>query len=101
MAQEAEKPYWEGKHFSFFCNRACEYFPCHTTGHPEEFNCLFCYCPLYVLGKDCGGNFQFTKDGIKDCSSCLLPHRKENYGYVTARFQEIVERMKGRENGDM
>ncbi len=23
------KEYWEDKHYSFFSNRECEYFPCH------------------------------------------------------------------------
>ena len=45
-----EKPYWEGKHYSFFSNKECEYFPCHQGADPENFNCLFCYCPLYALG---------------------------------------------------
>ena len=35
--------------YSFFNHKECEYFPCHETAHPEEFNCLFCYCPLYTL----------------------------------------------------
>lgn len=21
--------YWENKHYAYFCNRECEYFPCH------------------------------------------------------------------------
>lgn len=83
--------YWEGKHFAFFQNTACEYFPCHKTAHPEAFSCLFCYCPLYALGARCGGNFTYTEDGIKDCSGCLVPHRPENYGRVTERFAEIAE----------
>ena len=36
----------EERHYAFFQNRDCEYFPCHATKHPEDFNCLFCYCPL-------------------------------------------------------
>ena len=48
------KPEWEGKGYSFFQNTNCEYFPCHATKHPEDFNCLFCYCPLYALGRGCG-----------------------------------------------
>ena len=36
----------------FYANRDCEYFPCHTVADPDNFNCLFCYCPLYALGKD-------------------------------------------------
>ena len=79
--------YWEGKHYAFFCNKECEFFPCHQTKHPEKFNCLFCYCPLYALGDKCGGNFQFTRDGIKDCSNCALPHNRKisgNYGNCKA-----------------
>lgn len=86
--------YWEGKHYAFFQNTACEFFPCHKTGHPEKFSCLFCYCPLYALGPRCGGNFTYNEKGIKDCSGCLFPHRPENYGRVTARFSEIAEHAK-------
>ena len=88
---EEKRPYWEGKHFSFFSNRECEYFPCHKGVDPEEFNCLFCYCPLYALGEDCGGGFRILENGVKDCSGCTLPHRKENYGKITGEFQRIVE----------
>ncbi|MBQ8740856.1 MAG: hypothetical protein IJY79_04835 [Clostridia bacterium] len=34
---------------SFFCNRECEYFPYYKTDNPDNFNCIFCYCPLYTL----------------------------------------------------
>ena len=44
--------------YSFTQHRACEFFPCHKTSHPEDFNCLFCYCPLYTLGSHCGGNIE-------------------------------------------
>lgn len=74
--------YWEGKGFSFFSNRDCEYFPCHSKGDPESFNCMFCFCPLYSMGDDCGGDFCYLDNGYKDCSACLLPHVPENYGFV-------------------
>ena len=89
-----EKKYWEDKHFSFFCNKECEYFPCHKGADVENFSCLFCYCPLYALGKECGGNYKITEKGIKDCSNCMVPHKKENYGYVTGKYQELLEWMK-------
>ena len=38
------------EHYSYFSHRECEYFPCHPGADPENFNCLFCYCPLYALG---------------------------------------------------
>ena len=40
-----------GRNYSFMQNRDCEYFPCHAGVSEEDFNCLFCYCPLYALGK--------------------------------------------------
>lgn len=89
MSQENQT--WKEKKYSFFSHRECEYFPCHKTSDPENFNCLFCYCPLYALGDRCGGNFQYTEKGVKNCTNCLLPHRRENYGYVTGKYQEIKE----------
>ena len=37
--------YWEGKPYAFFQNTDCEFFPCHKTGHPEKFSCLFPHRP--------------------------------------------------------
>lgn len=81
----------EHGNYAFFQNTKCEYFPCHKTERPEDFNCLFCYCPLFALGKKCGGNCRYSENGIKDCSACLLPHKRENYDYVTGKFQEIMK----------
>ena len=77
---------WKGKHYAFFQNRKCEYFPCHKTEAPEEFNCLFCYCPLYPR-PDCGGRFVLLPGGIKDCGECLFPHQRDNYGAVLERLK--------------
>ena len=88
---EKKKEDWEGKHFSFFSNRECEYFPCHKGVDPEEFNCLFCYCPLYALGEECGGGFKILQNGVKDCSGCTLPHQKENYGKIIKNFEKILD----------
>lgn len=66
----------------FFENRDCKYFPCHQG--VEEFNCLFCYCPMYHR-EDCPGNPRyFEKNGkkIKVCTDCNFPHRPENYDVV-------------------
>lgn len=79
------------KRYAFFQHRDCEYFPCHPTDHPEDFNCMFCYCPLYALGKKCGGNFRYNEKGYKDCSKCGFPHRRENYDRVVARYGEIMD----------
>ena len=75
--------------YQFFQNRACEYFPCHNGLEEKDFNCLFCYCPLYALGDRCGGNFRYTDSGVKDCTNCSFPHRRENYRAVLKRFPEI------------
>lgn len=74
---------------AYFENRDCAYFPCHQ-GSGEEFNCLFCYCPLYALGDRCGGSFRYLENGIKDCSACLIPHKKSGYDYVQSKFLEIA-----------
>ena len=62
-----------------------------ATGKPEEFNCLFCYCPLYALGDRCGGNFRYTEKGTKDCTGCMIPHKKDNYGYILEKFKDVAE----------
>jgi Zn-finger protein len=75
--------------YRFFSHTSCEYFPCHPTEHPERFNCMFCYCPLYALGRECGGNFQYIAGGIKDCSACLLPHKPENYDHIMELCRQL------------
>jgi len=83
-----------GMHFNFYQNRDCEYFPCHTGVPEEEFNCLFCYCPLYALGKKCGGNCRYIEEEIKDCSQCVFPHVRRNYLAVITRFEKIMDVVK-------
>jgi Zn-finger protein len=80
---------WHDKHYAFFQNRECEYFPCHNGVEESDFNCLFCYCPLYLTGKKCGGNFGVSKSGIKDCTGCNIPHRRENYEYIVEKFKKL------------
>lgn len=77
--------------YAYFAHRECEYFPCHAGEDENNFNCLFCYCPLYALGSACGGNFVYLTNGYKDCSACLYPHKRENYNHILERFQEIIE----------
>ena len=79
------------KHYAFFQNRECEYFPCHRVDDPDRFNCLFCYCPLYALGSKCGGNFSYTQQGIKDCTNCLRPHKRENYDAIMKHMGQVLE----------
>ena len=77
------------KHYRFFQNRDCEFFPCHEGVEEEDFNCLFCYCPLYTLGEQCGGNCIYTETGVKSCVNCSFPHKRENYDLLTERFPEL------------
>jgi len=77
---------WTGKHFSFYQNTQCEYFPCHVMDNTEGFNCLFCFCPLYGK-KDCGGGHAYTQGGKKDCAGCVAPHMKDNYGLILERLE--------------
>ena len=75
--------------YRFFENKDCKYFPCHKG--LADFNCLFCYCPLYTLGSKCGGNFRYMENGVKDCSDCLLPHGRGSYSYIKSKFPELME----------
>ncbi|SDK38438.1 Cysteine-rich small domain-containing protein [Maridesulfovibrio ferrireducens] len=78
--------------FKFFRNHQCRYFPCHEVENDFEFNCMFCFCPLYHL-KDCGGKPEI-KNGIKSCSNCTLPHRPEGYDYIISKLKEKREQSK-------
>ena len=78
-------------HYDFFQNKECEYFPCHAGADKETFSCIFCYCPLYCLGDKCGGSFTYLENGIKDCSHCLVPHRKENYDKIMKKMGLVME----------
>ena len=78
-------------HYDFFQNKECEYFPCHAGADSENFNCLFCFCPLYALGDKCGGDFIYTESGIKDCSNCLRPHKRGNYEAICKQMERIIE----------
>ena len=79
----------ETENFKYFSHKKCEYYPCHKTENPEEFSCLFCYCPLYAMGKQCGGNFSYLENGVKDCTDCLVPHRRENYDYMMEQMRKF------------
>lgn len=83
------------KNYTFVQNKKCEYFPCHKLNDDGEFNCLFCYCPLYLLGNQCGGNFSYTKNKIKNCSDCILPHIKtKGYEFIQGKMKVVIERGK-------
>ena len=51
---------------------------------------MFCYCILYDRG-NCGGRYTLTKQGIKDCSKCLLPHDPDGgYDFVLKKLSKII-----------
>lgn len=75
--------------YRFYTNKDCKYLPCHKTDNVEEFNCLFCYCPLYMMGEECGGNFEYN-NGVKDCTNCLIPHRPRGYEYINEKLGEYI-----------
>ncbi|MBR0264365.1 MAG: hypothetical protein IJQ60_10855 [Prevotella sp.] len=70
--------------YRFYQNVDCEYFPCHSPVNVAEFNCLFCYCPLYDMA-GCPGNPETLPNGIKDCTNCPLPHQD---------YDAIIEELK-------
>ena len=78
------------KNFAFFRHESCEYFPCHKVPDPATFNCLFCYCPLYTLGPDCGGAFTYTEKGIKNCKNCTLPHQEGGWEHIQSNFSLLA-----------
>lgn len=82
-----------GQNYRFFQHKKCEFFPCHQVNHEriDDFNCLFCYCPLYALGEKCGGNFYISKKGVKVCTNCVFPHRKENYDQVMDKLKAFIK----------
>lgn len=79
------------KKFKFNPNRECEYFPCHRGVDEDKFNCLFCYCPLYMLKDECGGDFVMN-NGIKDCSRCTKPHDEDGYDFIMSKMGMVIDR---------
>lgn len=78
-------------HYKFNQNLKCEFFPCHRGVPNEAFNCLFCYCPLYLLKDECGGDYKIT-NGVKDCSDCIKPHDKDSYENIMKMMKVVIER---------
>ncbi len=81
----------------FFRNDRCEYFPCHRGLDEEEFNCMFCYCPLYMLGRSCGGEFEYTKSGVKSCMNCTRPHDPKRWNEMNAALKTVVQTVREEE----
>ena len=45
------------------------------------------------MGKDCGGNFLYLDNGVKDCSGCMVPHKRENFDYMMGKLMEFHKKM--------
>ena len=65
--------------YRYFQNSDCEYFPCHKINNTKNFNCLFCFCPLFYYCKN-------RINGIVKCEDCTLPHLENNYELVIFRI---------------
>lgn len=68
--------------YRFFENTDCKYFPCHKG--LTDFNCLFCYCPMYPL-EHCPGKAEYKEVNgkmLKICTDCTFPHKPENYDTI-------------------
>ena len=87
------------RNHTFFSHRQCEFFPCHPGADAAHFNCLFCFCPLYMLGDACGGRVSYTKDGLKDCSACDRPHLPGAYDWVLVRLKETNDSVNREKHG--
>ena len=73
-------------------NHKCEFFPCHKIEPGIQFNCLFCYCPLYFI--ECPGDYTLLDNGLKDCSQCTIIHRgEEGWEVVIATLNEHYEKL--------
>ena len=73
---------------NFFRNTDCNYFPCHKTEDTENFNCMFCYCPLYHMA-ECPGTPEMLPNGVKNCTNCILPHF--NYDAVVEALRKDMK----------
>ena len=89
----------ESGSYRFFSNTQCEYYPCHKVGG-GSFNCLFCYCPLYALGEECGGNYEYLPNGVKSCMNCLIPHVENGYDYIMSKIGDVIRKAEKKQTGN-
>ena len=77
--------------YRFFENPKCKYFPCHKG--LKNFNCLFCYCPLYSM-ENCPGSPKYIEASgrmVKECTNCTFPHQPESYDVIIQILEKIKE----------
>ncbi len=90
----------EEKHYDFFQNKFANS-TLSPGADPETFSCLFCYCPLYALGDRCRGASAIRQTGVKDCTHCLRPHVRENYGKIFGEDAGDLELAKKKRGGSL
>lgn len=68
--------------YKYFKNKDCKYYPCHKLD--GDFNCMFCFCPMYTLEKCPGDPEYIQSDGrtVKSCMDCIFPHQPDNYDKI-------------------
>ena len=59
-------------HYQFFCNRECEYFPCHKNADPDNFNAFFATAHYTHLAKNAVGSFATFQMEIKTAQIVLF-----------------------------
>jgi len=70
--------------YQTYTNKECEFFPCHKGIKDEEFNCMFCYCPLYFI--ECPVNVPLLSNGLKDCMECTVTHRGKRAWIIVRKY---------------
>jgi hypothetical protein len=74
----------ESLSYQIYTNKECEFFPCHKGIKDEEFNCMFCYCPLYFI--ECPVNVPLLSNGLKDCMECTATHRGKKAWVIVRKY---------------
>ena len=65
----------------------CKYYPCHKGLSDDEFDCTYCYCPAYFI-PNCGGNYKILRNGVKDCSDCIINHTADGKKIIDERVKK-------------
>ena len=63
--------------------------PAIRVPNPENFN-AYSAIALCMYWEIAAAESLPTSHGYKDCSRCLFPHLRENYGVITERYGEIL-----------
>ena len=65
--------YWENKHYAYFCNRECEYFPCHK-GADRKILIAYSAIALCMYWEIAAAeSLPYLPNGYKDCTAVCFP----------------------------